>query len=246
VLIESEEPWIPWEMCRLGEGEGGGDAPGLFLCEKYSVTRWMPGIGERPALSLRKMALVVPADSGLPCAAKERALLASLASAQCDVRRVRARYHSVVEALSSGQHDVWHFSGHGVACHENPDRSVILLEQREEMRPEEICGCIKHLGRSVPLVFLNACQSAAGALALTDIGGWARQFLRAGAGAFIGTFWSVPDEAALAFAKELYSRLRKGSSVGEAVQQARLRIRARGDPSWLAYTAFAAPTARLQ
>ena len=41
-------------------------------------------------------------------------------------------------------------------------------------------------------------------MALTGIGGWARRFLSAGASAFVGAYWSVYDEPAFGFAKELY------------------------------------------
>ena len=83
-------------------------------------------------------------------------------------------------------------------------------------------------------------------MSLTDIGGWARQFLRARAGAFIGAYWSIYDQPASDFAQELYSRLLSWIPIGRAVQEARTAIKPAGDPTWLAYTAFADPLARVR
>lgn len=51
-----------------------------------------------------------------------------------------------------------------------------------------------------------ACQSAQAGLSLTGLGGWASRFIQPGnsdyaASAFVGSYWSVYDEAALGFAK---------------------------------------------
>jgi CHAT domain-containing protein len=83
-------------------------------------------------------------------------------------------------------------------------------------------------------------------MSLTGIGGWARRFVQAGAGAFIGAYWSVYDEAAFDFAKEVYSRLIDGMPVGTAVREARAAVRAGGDPTWLAYTVCADPMASVE
>ena len=105
---------------------------------------------------------------------------------------------------------------------------------------------VTNLGQAQPFVFLNACQIGQGGMSLTNIGGWAKQFLFAGAGAFIGAYWSVYDQAACNFAKELYTRLLAGSPMASAVREARLAIKALGDRTWLAYTAFADPMATVQ
>ena len=41
---------------------------------------------------------------------------------------------------------------------------------------------VANLGLAKPLVVLNACQIGRSAMSLTDIGGWAARFLRAGGG----------------------------------------------------------------
>jgi CHAT domain-containing protein len=102
---------------------------------------------------------------------------------------------------------------------------------------------VSNLGASKPFVFLNACQIGRSAMSLTDIGGWAKGFLSAGASAFIGAYWSVYDQSAYDFAKAVYSYLLAGMPIGKAVQQARAVIKSAGDPTWLAYTVFADPLA---
>ena len=246
VQVQSEEPWIPWELCKLQGQENGRVVEGPFLCEAFAVTRWLPEIGLNPTLTLKKMALVVPADSGLPFAASERDYVLSLANGGRQVERIPATFLDVRSALKSGEYDGWHFTGHGGFRAPDPNRSAIYLENREELTPEDLSGVVKNLGLARPLVFLNACQIGRSAMSLTDIGGWAKSFLHANAGAFIGAYWSVYDRAAHNFAQALYSRLLSGMSIGEAVQKARADVRPLGDPTWLAYTVFADPLATVQ
>ena len=88
-------------------------------------------------------------------------------------------------------------------------------------------------------------------MSLTDIGGWASAFLRAGAGAFVGAYWSISDKSSFDFAQELYTHLLTGMPIGEAVQQTRKAINKKPDgdkepvkdPTRLAYTVFADPLA---
>jgi CHAT domain len=246
VLVQSEEPWIPWELCKLSGRENGRVVAGPFLCEAFTVTRWLPGIGLKPTLKLQNIAVVVPSDSGLPLASTELDYLLSLAQDNRQITRIPARFLDVQSALASGEYDGWHFTGHGGYRSPDPNRSAMYLENEETFTPENIVGVVTNLGNAQPLVFLNACQIGRGGMSLTDIGGWARQFLYAGASAFIGAYWSVYDQPACDFAKEVYNRLLAGLSIGKAVQEARLAIKAMSDPTWLAYTVFADPFATVQ
>jgi CHAT domain-containing protein len=169
----------------------------------------------------------------------------SLAKDGREVKRIPATFLDVKEALSKGEYDGWHFTGHGGFRGPDPNRSAMLLENREEMTPEDLSDEASNLGLARPLVFLNACQIGRGAMSLTDIGGWAAQILRAGAGAFIGAYWSIYDQAAKDFAQAFYSRLLSGMEIGTAAKEARQSIKPLGDPTWLAYTVFADPLARV-
>ncbi|MCB9139326.1 MAG: CHAT domain-containing protein [Caldilineaceae bacterium] len=243
IQIQSEEPWIPWELCKLVGREDGRIVEGPFLCEAFAMTRWMPGIGQRPALTARRIGVIAPRDSGLAYAQNEFDYLMGLADDQRTVDDIPATQLDVTDAFAQGVYDVFHFTGHGVFRAPDPNHSGMELQDGEQLVPEDISGIAGNLGNATPLVFLNACQLGRSDLALTDIGGWAPQFLRAGAGAFIGAYWSVYDDSALAFAQSIYAELLSGSTVGQAAQAARRTARQSGDPSWLAYTVFAHPGA---
>lgn len=60
----------------------------------------------------------------------------------------------------------------------------------------EVVVIQKVLQRSAPTVFINACRSAGFAATYNRLDGWATKFLEAGAAAFIGSLWAIPDRAA--------------------------------------------------
>jgi CHAT domain-containing protein len=190
--------------------------------------------------------LVVPSDSGLPEAEHEREYLLGLTTDQRKIQEVPATFLDVIEALSRGEHDGWHFTGHGQFADSDPNRSSILLERKQQLHAAEICGRVSNCGIPHPLVFLNACQTGRQALSLTGMGGWARNFIDAGATGFVGSMWSVHDHAANQFAQTFYSHLLQGKPIGQAVRDARLAIRSLNNPSWLAYTVFADPLATVK
>lgn len=247
IQVQSEEPWIPWELCKLfGPDENERIVEGPFLCEGFAIARWLPPTPFKPSLKLMNMAVVVPADSSLDFVPNERAYLLSLSAGKRQVSSVPATFLELRAALASGMYDSWHFSGHGSFADTDPNNSIMYLENREKFTPEDLSGVVSNLGVTKPLVFLNACQIGRSAMSLTGIGGWASKFLRAGAGAFIGSYWSIDDKSALDFAQAFYNRLLAGIPIGRAAQEARLVIKPTGDPTWLAYTVFAHPLAAVE
>lgn len=248
--VMSDAPWIPWEFCRLQGLVGRRIEEGPFLAEAFQVTRWLSGVTAAPTIPLQNLALVVPDDSGLSEAAQEREHVLSLRATGRTVTPIAATFVEVCAAMKRGTYDAWHFSGHARAdTTQRSDKSTLELQGADRLTPDNVSGSFTNMLLPRPLVFLNACQSARGGLALTGVGGWAQRFLRPqaidGASAFIGTYWSVDDEAALRFAKELYARLLAGDTIGLAAKAARAAARADGDTSWLAYTVYADPNARL-
>jgi hypothetical protein len=257
VQIVCDDPWIPWELCRLrGYDDGGRVVTGPFLSEAFAVTRWLPDVQAKPSLDLSRIALVVPADSKLPSAAAEQGYLNGLAGAARQVVAVDAEPAAVIAAMAGGQYGGWHFTGHGV---HDPSAggglSALELEAGDTLTPQQVSGSAENLGTARPLVFLNACQTGQAERALAGPGGWAQCFLKAayaerfpqnGAAAFIGTFWSIDDASGFAFAKAFYDALlHDGQTIGLAVHAARQAIRKPDDPSWLAYTVFAHPMAKV-
>lgn len=246
LAILSDEAWIPWEICRLAGWENGRIVEGGYFCE-LAMARWVLRVKPRPAPILRRMGIVASVKSELPAAMEEQKKLLGLAGADLRVDSVPSRFVDLMEHLKSGKYDGLHFAGHGDFRDPNADRSRIVLDDGDELRPEHLFGESANLGAARPLVFLNACQAGRSALTLTGMGGWAPSFLRAGAAAFLGPAWSVGDKAAARFASLFYEKLLAGLPIAEAVRSTRLQVRDDfpGNPAWLAYTLFADPLARM-
>jgi hypothetical protein len=246
VQIQSEEPWIPWELVKLFGKEGDRTKEADFLCEEFEVTRWLMGKAQHAALPMKAIGLVVPPDSGLPAAPAERDNVAALAGAGRTVTAIAAKATDLRKALADAKYDVLHFTGHGKAAPGNADRSAIALEGGQKFSPEDLTGVVANLGRTHPFVFLNACEVGRAGTGLVGMAGWARGFLDAGAGGFIGPYWKVSDDGAALFARTFYEEFLDGrKTVGAAVRAARAAIKKPGDPTWLAYTAYAHPDAKV-
>jgi hypothetical protein len=245
--VESEESWIPWELCRLVGREGGQIEESGFFCEDFVMGRWILGVRHKPALQLRRIGVIAPEGSDLRGAEEERRHLLGLDDERLQVQPISCRRKDVLSALASGVFDGIHFAGHGSYRDPDPDRSWILLDEGEELRPDDLSGKVGNLGKTWPLAFLNACQTGRSSFSLTHLGGWAPTFLVAGAGAFLGALWEVSDKGAEIFARSFYRELLAGQPIGEAVRRARKTARTElpGNPAWLAYTLFADPLAQV-
>ena len=244
--VISDEPWIPWEMLRLRGPAGEGP----HLAEVFALTRWSWERAAPRGFPLGRIGLVIPdpVNSGLPATVGEgEDVLARRQEGEREVEEVPARYNDVVDHFVGGGFSGWHFSGHALAVKETPDLSGLLLDDdRLEATDLRTSGC--DLSDDHPIVFLNACRSARMNLSLSGLGGLVEAFLEIGAGALIGTHWTVEDKRARAFAKAFYEFfLVLNEPIGEAARQARLWLRKEfpGDPTWLAYTVFAHPAAAV-
>lgn len=246
VRIQSEEPWVPWELCMLS----GPDANGVtiddqFIAERYHVTRWFLGVPEVRTLACTTIGLVVPADSGLAAARGEKETVEELGVDGRTVTKIECEPVVLRDQLASSRYDVLHFAGHGAHQADDADRSSIRLEGGERFYPRDLAGRVGNFGRRNPLVVLNACEVGRSGMTLGAVSGWPQAFVRGGAAAFIGPWWKINDQSAADFTGELYRALLEGLSFGEAVNRSRLKIRDAGDPTWLAYTAYGHPDARI-
>lgn len=100
-----------------------------------------------------------------------------------------------------------------------------------------------------PLVFANACASAAGVGGGGAAAGWfdalgegfGWSFYDGGARAFIGTFAPVTDRVAISVAKRFFAAaLGQGKPVGQALLETKQQFKAENepDPSWLFYCLY--------
>lgn len=246
LLVISDEPWIPWELLRLRGTKGAGP----HLAEAFAISRWPWERAAPLKLPLDRIGLVVPdpEDSELPATEGEGQDIHGLEEKKKrQVEDVPARVKTLLEAFAAGRFTGWHFAGHAWAEGEHADFWGLALDRGERLDPSDLGAAGCDLSGERPLVFLNACRSAKMNLSLSGFGGLAQAFLEAGAGAFLGTRWWVDDQQARAFARAFYELFLGGESIGEACRQARLRLRRDfpGEPTWLAYTLFAHPSAAV-
>jgi CHAT domain-containing protein len=182
----------------------------------------------------------------LPLADEEVAMIRGLAAAGANVACVPALRREFQRLVERGGFGVLHLVGHGLFAG-SADASAVVLEdgplRAADLSPATAAG----LRRSAPLVFFNACHTGRTGYGLTRVGSWGARFVQLGCGGFVGAMWPVTDVAALAFARAFYRELSRGEPVGPAVCTARDEVRRAypGDPTWLAYRAFADPQARV-
>ncbi|HEY0602627.1 MAG TPA: CHAT domain-containing protein [Herpetosiphonaceae bacterium] len=250
LLIISDEPWIPWELVRPFErdtpAEPGFDDP--FFCEQFALTRWLAGGSLPRQLEVQTIALVAP-SSGLSYVQRERAYIDGLAqrAPQARVLPPIGAAFAVRAGLRDSIAQLWHIATHGNFAGATPDRSAVQLDGGD-LRAEEIVGPVEQgIARSQPLLMLNACHTGRQDFALTGLGGWAQQLVRAGASAFIGTQWEAHDALAAAFAVALYEALWSGQTLGQAAHSARQAIKSQNptNPTWLAYAVYGHPELRV-
>ena len=140
IWIESMEPWIPWEIVKpwrkLDNGQRVEDD---FLCQSFSFSRWLVGRAPITKEQIRKIRIIVPYDTKLENAKKEREWIKQFArdhKVQCSEA---SSYKEVMDfTLRSGNFDILHFSTHGKYNKDSPLLSSIILEDGDEIRPEDI------------------------------------------------------------------------------------------------------------
>ena len=237
--VASDLDNIPWELLYPVDGHNEIG----FLCEQYPLTRRVYGQGRTRRLPLSSVAYVVP--QGSPDDAMD------------EVTRVRARLgHEISDQgildnlqgltalLDNARTGVLHF-----ACHNkftSADGSVVTMADGP-FRPSDLSLAVqrKALAEFGPLIFFNGCRSAGEIPGLTRMMGWAKQFMGAGAGAFLGSLWPVRSSSARDFADAFYAAFAAEQlPLGEATRKARRAIAEEGgDPTWLAYTVYGNPAA---
>lgn len=125
-------------------------------------------------------------------------------------------------------YDLVHFAGHCEYDRDNPRGSGWVLSDGKFTIQD-----IFALGESLvlpSLVFSNACHSAQGPSNPMEIDyqekaySLAAAFLFSGVRHYIGAVWKIEDPVSLVFAKEFYTHLTNGDSVGECMRWGRLKL----------------------
>lgn len=256
LLIYSDEFELPWELVwPYGEG-WEDDGP---WCSTLRMSRWLrrngksEGNGMAPGrLHVDSLACIAPGDSRLAGARSEQSWLRRLLKklGVRDLSPTEPTWDAVQDLLRSKRPDWLHVSAHGSPPKAPGRHPVLWLPGLEALTPESLVGpeIEGWLRRDRAAFFFNVCHSGRHGRSLTGIGGWADRLIACGAGLFLGTLWRVEDEAARRAARALYEHLfhSQPKTVTEAVHAARVAAREAGGPTWLAYTLYAHPNAKVR
>lgn len=243
LLIQSTEPYLPWELLWVRDPEDR--RPGRFLAETFALAHWVIPHAPPGELPLRNIGVIAPKDAPAIHAPEERKRVLALARDGRTVTLVPARTDAVVKAMRREVFDGWHLIGHGTLDAKDPEASAYLLELPGRLTPSILEHEVGSFGPKRPFVFANFCDSGRQEEGLTGLGGLCKAFLDLGAGAYLGTLWPVEGESAAAFSRLLYREFLAGWPLAEAVRRARVVLHDEkpGDPAWLAYTVFGPPMA---
>jgi CHAT domain-containing protein len=235
MTILSDGDPMPWEL-MYPTNDTGDDAG--FLAEQFPIVRWIFGPAPTTQLQCSRPCFVVPDDA--PLAAEDE--LTALRRIMGDGQNIND-LTPLLKLLDNAEFDALHFACHNIFRADSPTSSSIQLGSKHFV-PTFLNKYNRHFHS--PLVFMNACRSDGMAANYTWLAGWAKSFLAAGAGAFIGSLWEVRDSSASHFAETFYQALHSGIPLGDAMKQARIAIQNEpGDPTWLAYTLYGNPAAIL-
>ncbi|MBB6398868.1 DNA-binding NarL/FixJ family response regulator [Actinomadura coerulea] len=241
--IATDNDIIPWELMRpIRPGDDG-----KFLVERFPVARRVYGQERAVGISLEPTAFVIPDPmlTDVPGEIEELDRLFRTVGGGTP-GRIFQDVVKLVEWITTGEAGLLHFACHNYFKQGEGGSSIIMRDDTFEPTMLSSAVGIRSLSTRTPLVFLNACRSAGATFEYTQLMSWAVQFMKAGAGAFIGTLWEVPSKQARHFAEAFYDAcLKQRLSLGDATNTARNAIKNPGDPTWLAYTVYGNPFAMV-
>ncbi|WP_395665570.1 CHAT domain-containing protein [Methylocella sp.] len=261
IQVFSREPSIPWEIAYMTAPDGdSAQRGGAFLAE-MGLTRWIANVPLPPVrLRLRQGKALYCApdylDRNYRLAHVEQEV--SMLKTLLDAKPVEGRLGPILKTLAQEDDvdfDLLHFACHGAGDPEQVWNSGLILAGfirnnrvvREELSVDDVsAGAALDKDDVRRIIFLNACQSGVGGYALSGAGGLAQAFVQKGAGLFVGTLWSIGDQPAVPFCEAFYKGLKVGRTVMESIRAARQAAKgARNDFTWLAYTVYGHPYARV-
>lgn len=264
IQVISDDAQIPWELMYLSD-PAGKDRTGQGFLSQWGLVRWLHGApmpGRRLAGSGGASRYVIPdyLDPGhqLSGAQEEKAMLEGLFPG---ITGVTATSMGVCDYLATqaADCDILHFACHGLAEQRAVLDSKLMMQGARKANGEIIDDPLTidqiktetafRPGTPRALVFLNACQTGRSGEGLAGVSGFADSFIRPvsgqGAAAFVAALWSVDDRLALTFAETFYGELKAGKTIVEATRAARTACDAKHDFTWLAYSVYGNPYARM-
>ncbi len=230
VTLDATDPRVlrlPWEL--LADEHGHLFARGISLRRRLQETT-TPSMPPRQfALPVRILVVVArPDDAGYIDARSETRPLMAALDQLGDQVVAEFLYPPTLPALRKRLNDkrappvhVVHFDGHGV--YDNSLGLGYLLFETEEhgsalVDANQLGNLLSNCG--VPLMVLNACQSAT-QQETNPYASIAARLIRAGIGSVLAMNYSVLVAAARLFVGAFYGALANGDSVGRAIDEAR-------------------------
>jgi CHAT domain len=274
IVVLSTEPFVPWELVHLKDPSHRRLPDETRFLAQLGLVRWLwasqegqqrnAWLPEKLRLRPGRARFIIPDYPDENLRLTETTTERRFLEEELGATAVVPHHRQVIDLLRTpDEFDLLHFAGHGRATSEDITDAQILLQGRmqkvlrgkqlvEVYRQEPLRAVSVRQNFLVPddtmtrpIVVLNACQSGRLGYQLSSIGGFAEAFVGKGAAAFVGSLWSVGDSPASTFVQTFYEELLAGQTVASAVRTAREHARDSGDATWLAYTVYAHPEARL-
>jgi hypothetical protein len=255
IMVISTEPFIPWELVLLKDPASKKPSPGdKFLCE-MGLLRWLYGWQPTENLLIREtMARYVIPDYLNP-ARKLTApdLEKTYLEKNLGATKVVPTADEVEKILNERSgFDLLHFSCHAEVETDNIVNGKLILQDEpagnqfvDTYLTQDVVEELEEFADPRPLIFLSACNAGKLGKKLSGFGGFAKAFLDAGAGAFVGALWSIEENAAYVFMKAWYDQLKAGKTLAEATVLARQQASSEGDATYLAYVVYGHPNATV-
>jgi hypothetical protein len=245
ILVVSEERDIPWELMIPGRKD---PRPLGVLA---SVARWFDSTPLRAPRSPLTDARVVVGHHDPPSKPLKKA--DEEASFVCD--RIGgsvipgATATKIEATIMRWDGTLLHFVCHG----ENGIPQALLLDGKGKLTSTQVDGMLgleSRWSESAPVVFLNACEVGRSTPSLAGVGGFARSWANAGAGAVVAPLWSVRDSIAHKVAMTFYEAVMAEPMTPYARIVRDIRAlaydQAGGEDTYAAYCFFGSPTAAAQ
>lgn len=253
VLLVTDEPYMPWELARMGGALFDDSAPAT-LGAQTSIGRWWfadrvayPPVAYRFVQQLTAVAGRYTLESGVP----------ALPQAEDEVDALHRDYGAALltatsddlGALCAGPavgSQLLHLALHGLSKPLENDQAIVL-QDGSTVDAESLVG--SHDCGQDPLfdfVFFNACQLGTPGASLGMPAGFPGAFVGGGAQGFIAPLWEVVDVQAHDLALAFYAAVFKdGQRVGETLRQLRRGYDKREHTTPLAYVYYGHPKLRM-
>jgi hypothetical protein len=257
ILLECEEPYVPWELAEVvGPPLRAGTSLPPFLAAQARVSRWVStrpdgtGVTRPPAIPPTGKTV---ASVGVVWGSYRGTRWGDLVHASREGRKLKLRFAgtrvipddpSMFDLLKNKPaFDLLHFAVHGrYDPGDAGNEDGILLVDGNVLHANAVAA--RDL-TSHPVVFLNACQLAAGKLELASYSGIAAAFIEAGASAVVAPLWKVDDEIAMQMAFDFYDAIVRGDTLAEVLRHAREQFvddKNTRSSTWMAYQLYAHPS----